>query len=166
MEAENYMDNFEVLKQGCTWVVCEQFEGQSNALFGGQVLKHTKPSHAVRLDEEVVGFSIQEKCTPSCRCRFESPPRESPVPVSPRLSPKPLQGCTNNYTNSNPHVSIWTWKKLARKPGNPTSNYTPMVVDKRPSIEIINVREGKKLCLTNCSSSDKETLKVVASSQH
>ena len=41
-----------------------------------------------------------------------------------------------------------------------------MVVDRGPSIEIKDLREGKKLCLTNCSSLDKETLKVVAGSQH
>ena len=65
MEAENYMDNFKVIKRGGSRVVCDQVEGQSNVVSGRQVLKHTKPGLEVRLDEEVVGLSLQDKCTPS-----------------------------------------------------------------------------------------------------
>ena len=155
MEAENYMDNFKVIKWGRSRVVCDQVEGQSNVVSGRQVLKHTKPGLEVRLDEELVGLSLQDKCTPSWRRRSKSPPHETTAPVSPRLSP-----------NSNTQVSIRTWKRLAREFDNPTPNYTLMIVDRRPSIETIDLREGKKVCLIDCSSLDKEILKVVAGSQH
>ena len=133
MEAENYMDNYKVIKRGCSRVVCDQVEGQSNVVSGRQVLKHTKPGLEVRLDEELVGLSLQDKCTPSRRRRSKSPPHETTALVSPRLSP-----------NSNTQVSIHRWKRLARESGNPIPNYTPMVIDRRPSIEIKDLREGKK----------------------
>lgn len=133
MEAKNYMDNFEVLKQGVSQVVCDQVKGQSSAFSGRQVLKHTKRRLEVRSDEEVVGLSLQDKCTRSCKRRSESPPHKTTAPLSPRLSP-----------NSNTQLSIRTWKRLAHELGNTNPNYTPMVVDRRPSIEIIDLREGKK----------------------
>ena len=155
MEAENYMDNFEVIKRGGSRVVCDQVEGQSSAFSGQHGLKHTKVGHEDRLDEEVVGLSLQDKCSPPCRRRSESPLHESTVPVSPRTSP-----------HSNNLVSIRTWKRLARESGKPIPNYSPMIVDRRSSIETIDLREGKKMCLTDCGSLVKEHLKVVTGSQH
>ena len=46
-------------------MVCDQVKGQSNVVSGRQVLKHTKSGLKVRLDEELVGLSLQDKCTPS-----------------------------------------------------------------------------------------------------
>ena len=59
-----------------------------------------------------------------------------------------------------------TWKKLAREPGNPIPISSPMVIDRRPSIELVDMRGGKKLCLAECNYLEKENLKVVAGSQH
>ena len=155
MDVENYMDNFEVIKRGGSQVVCDQVKGQSSAFSGEHGMKHTKAGHEDRLDEEVVGLLLQDKCSSLCRCRSESPPHVSTALVSSRISP-----------NSNSQVSIHTWKRLARESGILTPNYSPMIVDRRPSIETIDLREGKKVCLTDCSFLDKEILKVVAGSQH
>ncbi|XP_050281590.1 uncharacterized protein LOC126722475 [Quercus robur] len=166
MEAEHYMDNFVAFKKGNTGVGSEHDEGQRCDAANGPCLKQTNPSHAVRLDEDVVGLSIQENCIPSDRGRAECSPRKASLPLSSRTNPIPLQDCTNSVTNSNPQVSIRTWKKLAREPGNPIPISSPMVIDRRPSIELVDMRGGKKLCLAECNNLEKENLKVVAGSQH
>ena len=58
MEAKHYMDNFETIKDGPNWVVCEHCERQSNAFSCGQNLKQPNSSHVARLDEQVVGLSL------------------------------------------------------------------------------------------------------------
>ena len=114
----------------------------------------------------MVGLSLQKNCSPSDKVRSECSPRQSLARSSPRPNPLPLQDCTNTVTKSTSQISIRTWKKLAREPGNPIPNSSLMVVDRRPSIELLDMREGKKLCLADCVSLDKENLKVVASSQY
>ena len=155
MAAENYMDNCEVNKGGGSRVVCDQSEGQSSGFSGELGLNLSKAGHEDGLDEEAAGLSSQENCSPPCRRRSESPLHESLVPVSPSTSP-----------HSNNQVSIRTWKRLARETGNPIPNYSPMIVDRRSSIETIDLREGKKMCLTDCGSLVKEHLKLVTGSQH
>ena len=75
---------------------------------------------------------------------------------NPRLNLLLLQDCTNTATKSNSHISVRTWKKLAREPSNIVPNSSPMVVDRRPSIEVLGIKEGKKLCIANGSYLDKE----------
>ena len=166
MEVEHYMDNFEIVKDGLRRVVSEHGDEQSSAFFGEQHLKHPTPRHVERLDEQVVGLSLHENDIPSNRVRSVGSPRQSLVQSSPRLNSLPLQDCINTATKSNSHILVRTWKKLARELGNTVPNSSPMVVDRRPSIQVLDMREGKKLCIANDSSLDKENLKVVAGSQH
>ena len=117
-----------------------------------------------RLDEQVVGLSLQEHATPSCRARPTDSPRQSQVQSRPIPNPIPLKDCTNTATKSNSHASVRTWKKLAHEPGITVPNSFSMVVDRRPSIDVVDMREGKKVCMVGGSSYDKENMKVVAGS--
>ena len=129
-------------------------------------MKQRKSIQVERLEEQVVGLSLQEHATPSCRSRPTDSPRQSQVQSRPIPNPIPLQDCTNTATKSNSHASVRTWKKLAREPGITVPNSFSMVVDRRPCIDVVDMREGKKVCMVGGSSYDKENMKVVAGSQH
>ena len=86
---------------------------------------------------------------------------DCPKPVP---NPIPLQDCTNTATKSTSHALVRTWKKLAREPGITVPNSSSMVVDRRPSIDVGDIREGKKVCMVSGSSHDKENTKVVGGS--
>ena len=114
----------------------------------------------------MVGLSLLEHDSPSCRARPTNSPRQPQAQSKPVPNPIPLQDCTNTATKSNSHASVRTWKKLVRKPSITVPNSSPMVVDRRPSIDVVYMREGKKVCMVGSSSHDKENMKVVAGSQH
>ena len=164
MEAEHYMDNFGTVRLAPKQVVGDQDDAQSSAFTGKQVLKQRKSVQVERLDEQVVGLSLQEHATPSCRARPTNSPRQSQVQSRPIPNPIPLKDCTNTATKSNSHASIRTWKKLAREPGITVPNSFSMVVDRRPCIDVVDMREGKKICMVGGSSHDKENMKVVVGS--
>ena len=50
-----------------------------------------------------------------------------------------------------------TWKKLAREPGNPIPISSPMVIDRRPSIELVDMRGGKNYVWQNVTILKKKT---------
>ena len=164
MEAEHYMDNFGMVGLTPKQVVGDQGDAQSSAFSGEQALNQRKSSHVEKLDEQVVGLSFQELASPSCKARPTNSPRQSQAQSKSVPNPTPLQDCTNIATKSNSHASVRTWKKLAREPGNTVPNSSPMVVDRRPSIDVVDMREGKKICMVGGSSHDKENMKVVVGS--
>ena len=71
------MDNFETIKDGHKRVVCEQGDEQSRAFFSEQLLKQPTPRQVERLDEQVVGLSLQENGIPSNRVRSVGSPWQS-----------------------------------------------------------------------------------------
>ena len=75
MEAEHYMDNFGTVGLASKQVVGDQGDAQSSAFSGEQVLKQRKSIQVERLDEQVVGLSLQEHAAPSCRARPTDSPR-------------------------------------------------------------------------------------------
>ena len=142
MEAEHYMDNFGTVGLAPKQVVGDQGDAQSSAFSGEQVLNQRKLSHVEKLDEEVVGLSLQEHVSPSYRARPTNSPQQSQAQSKPVPNPIPLQDCTNTTTKSNSHALVRTWKKLAHEPGITVPNSSPMVVDRRPSIDVVDMREG------------------------
>ena len=166
MEAEHYMDNFGTVELAPKQVVGDQGDAQSSAFSREQVLKQGKSIQVERLDEQVVGLSLQEHDTPPCRAKPTDSPRQSQVQSRPVLNPIPLQDCTNTATKTNSHASVRTWKKLARETGITVPNSSSMAIDRRPSIDVVDMREGKKVCMVGGSSHEKENMKVVAGPQH
>nr|POE50599.1 hypothetical protein CFP56_00060 [Quercus suber] len=77
MEAEHYMDNFDTVKHGHKQVVCEQGYELSSAISGEQCLKQKSPVQVERLDDQVVGLSLQEHSIPSSRVRSIGAPQQS-----------------------------------------------------------------------------------------
>ena len=83
-------------------VVGDQGDAQSSAFSGEQVLKQGKSIQVERLDEQVVGLSLQEHDTPLCRAMPTDPPRQSQVQSRPVLNPIPLQDLLTQLLRQTP----------------------------------------------------------------